>query len=88
MVASDKPIRIAIVGAGAVSDYHHVPAIRLDRRAVLVAACDTSSELLEKRRQDWGITQLTTNYQDICTSKDVAKCARCIMLLATTASFI
>ena len=71
MPATPNPIRIGIVGAGAVSDYHHVPAIRLDGRAVLVAACDTSSELLEKRRKDWGITQLTTNYQDICTSKDV-----------------
>jgi predicted dehydrogenase len=71
MSATSNPIRIAIVGAGAVSDYHHVPAIRLDRRAVLVAACDTSPELLEKRRTDWGISQLTTNYQDICKSKDV-----------------
>ena len=35
---------IAIIGAGAVSDYHHVPGIRLDPRAELVAACDTNAE--------------------------------------------
>ena len=35
-----ETVRIAIVGAGAVSDYHHVPGIRLDRRARLVAVCD------------------------------------------------
>ena len=29
------PVRIAIIGAGAVSDYHHVPGIRLDPRAEL-----------------------------------------------------
>ena len=33
-------VRIAIIGAGAVSDYHHVPGIRLDPREELVAACD------------------------------------------------
>jgi predicted dehydrogenase len=71
MPANSNPIRVAIVGAGAVSDYHHVPAIRLDNRAVLVAACDTSQDLLEKRRKDWGITLLTTKYEEICTSKDV-----------------
>ena len=35
-----EKIRIAIIGAGAVSDYHHVPGIRIDPRAELVAVCD------------------------------------------------
>ena len=60
------PINIAIIGAGAVSDYHHVPGIRLDPRARLVGACDSSAELLEKRRKDWGITNVTTDYEKIC----------------------
>ena len=29
-----KPVRIAIIGAGAVSDYHHVPGIELDSLGV------------------------------------------------------
>jgi predicted dehydrogenase len=49
------PVRIAIIGAGAVSDYHHVPGIRLDPRARLVAACDTDAALLERRRSEWGL---------------------------------
>lgn len=65
------PIRIAIVGAGAVSDYHHVPAIRLDPRAQLVGACDANRELLEKRRSDWKIDYVTTDFAEICSSKDV-----------------
>jgi len=28
-----RKVRIGIIGAGAVSDYHHVPAIRIDPRA-------------------------------------------------------
>lgn len=54
---SSTPIRIAIIGAGAVSDYHHVPGIRLDPRARLVAACDTDPDLLAKRRDQWNIKQ-------------------------------
>ena len=52
-----KKVRVAIIGAGAVSDYHHVPALRLDPRAELVAVCDADPALLEKRKADWGIEQ-------------------------------
>lgn len=64
-------VRFGIIGAGAVSDYHHVPGIRLDSRAELVAACDPNRDLLEKRRGDWGIHKLYTDYQDIANDPDV-----------------
>jgi predicted dehydrogenase len=64
-------IRIAIIGAGAVSDYHHVPAIRLDPRAKLVAACDANEQLLEQRRKDWGVEILSTDPEAICARDDV-----------------
>lgn len=46
-------VRIGIVGAGAVSDYHHVPGIRIDPRCELVAICDPNAELLESRQSEW-----------------------------------
>jgi predicted dehydrogenase len=64
-------VRIAIVGAGAVSDYHHVPAIRLDSRAVLVAVCDANAELLAKRRNDWGVSKSSTDPEVICADPEV-----------------
>jgi predicted dehydrogenase len=64
-------VRIAIIGAGAVSDYHHVPAIRLDSRATLVAACDSNLELLEKRKRDWGIQNVSADPQAICADPDI-----------------
>lgn len=67
----DNPVRIAIVGAGAVSDYHHVPGIRIDPRAKLVAACDADPRLLEQRKADWGISQITTDYRQICADPDI-----------------
>jgi predicted dehydrogenase len=65
------PVRVAIIGAGKVSDYHHVPAIRLDSRATLVAACDADANLLQQRRGDWGIEKVTTDYEAICRDPEV-----------------
>lgn len=66
-----SPIRIGIIGAGAVSDYHHVPGIRIDPRAQLAGACDTSPALLEQRKKDWQIDFVTTDYKAICASPQV-----------------
>ena len=52
---SKNPVRIAIIGAGAVSDYHHVPGIALDPRAEVVAVCDTDAQLVAKRQDQWGV---------------------------------
>ena len=64
-------IRYAIIGAGAVSDYHHVPGIRIDPRAELVSVCDPNEGLLAQRRQDWGIDRVTTDYRDVAADPDV-----------------
>src|SRR4051794_10560261 len=64
-------IGIGIIGAGAVSDYHHVPAIRLDPRAELVAACDADAALIEKRRKDWGVGSVSTDFRAVCSDPDV-----------------
>ncbi len=69
--ASRGPVRIAIVGAGAVSDYHHVPGIRLDPRAELVAVADTNAELVERRRGEWGVSVATTDVDSVCIHPDV-----------------
>src|SRR5215213_2311130 len=65
------PVRYAIIGAGAVSDYHHVPGIRIDKRSELVAVCDPNVELLEKRIKDWGISKVTTSYEEIAADPNV-----------------
>ena len=64
-------VGIAIVGAGAVSDYHHVPAIGLDPRAHLVAICDASESLLEKRQSEWEFEYATTDYERVCADPKV-----------------
>src|SRR5262245_40847556 len=64
-------VRIAIIGAGAVSDYHHVPAIQLDPRAELVGVCDADPALLERRKSDWGVTKVTTDPDALCADPEV-----------------
>ncbi|HUG91684.1 MAG TPA: Gfo/Idh/MocA family oxidoreductase [Planctomycetaceae bacterium] len=64
-------VRIAIIGAGAVSDYHHMPGIRIDPRAELVAVCDPNEELLAQRLSDWGRTQQTTDYEEIASDPGI-----------------
>ena len=70
-LAKKPPIRIAIVGAGAVSDYHHVPGIRLDPRAELVAVCDADPALCERRKSDWGVTKTSTDAVALCADPDI-----------------
>ena len=67
----NSKVRVAIIGAGAVSDYHHVPAIKMDLRAELVAVCDASPALLEKRKGDWGVDRVTTDPEVICGADDI-----------------
>jgi predicted dehydrogenase len=67
----DERVGIAIIGAGAVSDYHHVPGIRLDPRARLAAVCDADPALLERRRADWSIDRVSTDPEAICADPEV-----------------
>lgn len=64
-------VRIGIIGVGAVSDYHHVPGIRIDPRAELVAICDPNEALLNQRQMEWGPVAQTTNYEDIANDPNV-----------------
>lgn len=66
-----ETVRIAIIGAGAVSDYHHVPGIRIDPRAELAAVCDPNEELLARRRDEWGIEKTATDYRLIADDPDI-----------------
>lgn len=68
---SSPPVRVAIVGAGAVSDYHHIPALHLDPRAELVAICDADAGLLEKRKGQWGVAKATTDFQAIADDPEI-----------------
>ena len=63
-------VRFGIIGVGAVSDYHHLPGIRLDPRAELVAIRDPNEELMQQRQADWGPTTMTPDYEELAADPD------------------
>jgi predicted dehydrogenase len=66
-----SPVRIGIIGAGKVSDYHHVPAIRLDPRAELAGVCDADPGLVRQRCRDWQCARGTSDYQELCGDPNI-----------------
>jgi predicted dehydrogenase len=67
----ERPIRVAFIGTGAVTAYHHLPGLRLDPRAELVAICDTDPELLAKRKEEWNVGVATTEPEELCSRDDI-----------------
>ena len=68
---TSTPVRVALIGAGVVMDYHHVPGLRLDPRCRLVMVCDADAKLAAERGRAWDVDLVTTDYRDVCTSTDV-----------------
>ena len=65
MSTESRTVRIGIIGAGQVSDYHHVPAIQLDPRATLVGVCDRDEALLQRRKEEWDVDVVTTSVDEL-----------------------
>lgn len=74
----NESVGVAIIGAGAVSDYHHVPGLAFDRRAQLVAVCDADQGLATSRaeewsklREDWPLVTVSTDYEAVVSNPAV-----------------
>ena len=50
----ERPVGVAFIGTGAVTAYHHLPGLRLDSRAELVAICDADPDVLARRKDGMG----------------------------------
>ena len=71
MGTGDRPVGVAFIGTGAVTAYHHLPGLRLDPRAELVAICDTDPDVLAKRKDEWGAGFASTDPLEVCARPDV-----------------
>jgi predicted dehydrogenase len=70
-VSEARKVRVGFVGTGAVTAYHHLPGLRLDPRAELVAICDTDAEILSRRQSEWKVAQATTDPETLCGWENV-----------------
>ncbi len=66
-----EPIRVAFIGVGAVTAYHHLPGLALDGRARLAAICDADPVLLERRKAEWNVDEATTDAEALCRSEGI-----------------
>src|SRR5262249_12590760 len=64
-------IGVGFIGTGAVTAYHHLPGLRLDPRAQLVAICDTDADVLAKRQAEWKVAHASTDPEVICGLDEV-----------------
>jgi predicted dehydrogenase len=65
------PVRIAVIGAGAVTAFHHVPGILLDSRCRLAAVCDTDADLVARRQAEWGVDKAFADPRLACADPDI-----------------
>ena len=68
---SPPPIRVASVGAGAISQSQHVPGLQLDPRAELVMVCDTDPPSAYACQLEWGAKRMAPDFREVCSSPDV-----------------
>ena len=65
-----KPIRVAIVGCGRISDLHQL-GYQGREDAKIVAVCDTKKANANKKARDWGVEKVYTDFQQVLEDKDV-----------------
>src|SRR5687768_18580263 len=61
----DRPVRIGLLGAGAVAQTAHLPAFRRLRKAELFAICDTEHGKLRALRERTGVVHATTSLDEL-----------------------
>jgi predicted dehydrogenase len=69
--STSNPVRVAFIGAGAVTAYHQEPGLRLDPRARLAGVCDADPDMVEKRRTEWNVDLATTDAIELCQSDQI-----------------
>ncbi len=70
-IEAGRKVGVGFIGTGAVTAYHHLPGLRLDPRAELVAICDTDPEILKKRQAEWSVAHASTDPEVVCGLEEV-----------------
>jgi len=61
---STKPLRVGMIGVGDITMLHR-PAYADFPHAELAALCDVDQAMLERRRAEWGVQRLVTDYHEL-----------------------
>ncbi len=65
-----KPLRVAVVGCGRISDLHQL-GYRSREDAKIVAVCDTNKSQAKKKAREWDVEKVYGKYEDVLSDKEV-----------------
>ncbi len=65
-----KPIRVAIVGCGRISDLHQL-GYRDRQDARIVVVCDSNKAVAKKKAKEWGVDRVYSDYREVLDDKEV-----------------
>jgi predicted dehydrogenase len=65
MKMTTTPLRIGVVGTGRWAVRSHIPGWQRDPRCEVVGLADTNAELLASAGEQFGVTNLTSDYRDL-----------------------
>lgn len=71
-----KMLRIGVIGVGSISEFHINPYIN-NPQAELIALCDINKERLLQKGEQYGVTQLYSNYKELLENKDIDAVSIC-----------
>jgi len=63
----ESRVGVGVIGVGGISQYVHLPGLQLIPQARIVALCDSNEQLLRQRGQEYGVTDLFTDYTGLLT---------------------
>jgi len=67
----DRPVRVGLLGAGAVAQTAHIPAYRRFRKAELIAICDNESAKLRALRERTGVPHATSSLDEFLSIDEI-----------------
>lgn len=70
-MASDKKVRVGVIGAGGVSTGVHLPALRLVESAEVIAVCDIIEDRAKHAAESFSIPETYTLYGEMLAKSDL-----------------
>lgn len=67
----NHPVRIALIGIGGVTAFHHFPGVENTPEAELTWLCDVNEDLLAQRSSEWSCPKTSTDFHEVISADDV-----------------
>ncbi|HUF88782.1 MAG TPA: Gfo/Idh/MocA family oxidoreductase [Gemmatimonadota bacterium] len=74
----DRPVRVGLLGAGAVAQTAHLPVYRRFRKAELIAICDNEPAKLRALRERTGVPHATTSLDEFLAIEEIEAVDVCL----------